>query len=233
VGSLGMVAAPADFDYRLRARLAASNNARHRGLFRFLPAPGVPAIALAASFAVLVAAAAVFQHGIPAGPGAPERGQLAAAATTAPGPAFTASASQPLASAPKDASANMDGSKNTPAAIKNLESMSKNLTTELRARNRASRSLKPGDERIVPAAANAVAVGPASSSLESSSRPASVISLVAVQVPTADQPLRVSLEDRRGTTRTVSLQPVTFGSQELIRRNSASRVLASSPKGIW
>jgi hypothetical protein len=233
VGSLGMVAAPADFDYRLRARLAASNNARHRGLFRFLPAPGVPAIALAASFAVLVAAAAVFQHGIPAGPGAPERGQLAAAATTAPGPASTASASQPLASAPKDASANMDGSKNTPAAIKNLESMSKNLTTELRARNRASRSLKPGDERVVPATASAVAVGPASSSLESSSRPASVISLVAVQVPAADQPMRVSLEDRRGTTRTVSLQPVTFGSQELIRRNSASRVLASSPKGIW
>jgi hypothetical protein len=78
-----------------------------------------------------------------------------------------------------------------------------------------------------------LAVGPKNGSLDSSSRPASVISLVAVQVPAASQPMSISLEDGRGTTRTVSLQPVTFGSQELIRRNSASRVLTSSPKGIW
>jgi hypothetical protein len=127
----------------------------------------------------------------------------------------------------------MDQSKNALAAIKNALSVSKNLTVELRARNRSNRSLKTGDERLVPTGTNAVAVGPKNSSLDSSSRPASVISLVAVQVPASDQPMRVSLEDGRGTTRTVSLQPVTFGSQELIRRNNASRVLASSSKGIW
>jgi len=226
VGSLGMVSAPADFDYRLRARLAASNSARRRGLFGFLPSPGVHAIALAASFAVLVAAAVIFKQLTPAGPGLHERGQLAA--TTALEPA-----SQPVASEPEDSNENMDQSKNAPAAIKNAGGVSKNLTADLRARNRSNRSLKPGDERFVPAAASSLAVGPKNSSLDSSSRPASVISLVAVQVPAPDQPMRVSLEDRRGATRTVSLQPVTFGSQELIRRNDASRVSTSSPKGIW
>jgi hypothetical protein len=229
VGSLGMVSAPADFDYRLRARLAASNNARRRGLFGFLPAPGVPAIALAASFAVLVAAAVVFKSITPAGPGAQERNQLAAAHE----PSSNAPVSQTVASESNDSNDKMDQSKNAPAAMKNAESISKNLTAEMRTRNRSNRSLRPGDERVAPAAFNAMNVGPKNSSLDSSSRPASVISLVAVQVPGANQPMRVSLEDRRGTTRTVSLQPVTFGSQELIRRNNASRVLASSPKGIW
>ncbi|HEV7857829.1 MAG TPA: hypothetical protein VGO91_04200 [Pyrinomonadaceae bacterium] len=230
VGSLGMVSAPADFDYRLRARLAASNNARRRGLFGFLPAPGVPAIALAASFAVLVAAAVIFKSVAPSGPGVHERGQIAA---TTPEPSSNASASRPVASERKDSNENMDQSGNTPAVMKNAALASKNLTAELRARNRSNRSLKPGDERAMPAATNAVAVGPQHNSLDSSSRPASVISLVAVQVPVADQPMKVSLEDRRGTTRTVSLQPVTFGSEELIRRNNPSRVPASSPKGIW
>jgi hypothetical protein len=233
LGSLGMVSAPADFDFRLRARLVASNNSRRRGLFGFLPAPGVPAIALAASFAVLVAAAVFFKHITPAGSNVHERAPLAAAAPEPASNASAASASQQVASASQDFKDKLDQSRNVPVAIKNSESASKNLTAELRARNRSNRILRTGEERFTPAASTAVAVGPASNSLDSSSRPASVISLVAVQVPAADQPMRVSLEDGRGTTRTVSLQPVTFGSQELIRRKNSSRVLSSSPKGIW
>jgi hypothetical protein len=172
----------------------------------------------------------VFKNIKPAVPGTHGRDQIAA---SAPEPASTAPASRQVSSESQDVQDKLDQSKNAPSAIKNAESAPKNLTAELRTRNRSNRSLKPGDERLVPAASNTLAVGPKNGSLDSSSRPASVISLVAVQVPAADQPMRVSLEDRRGATRTVSLQPVTFGSQELIRRKDASRVLASSPKGIW
>jgi hypothetical protein len=192
LGSLGMVSAPADFDFRLRARLAASNKARRRSLFGFLPAPGVPAIALAASFAVLVAAAVIFKQVTPTAPGLQERNQLA---SNAPVPSSNASASQGEESAPKDSSDKLDQSKNMPAGMRNAESAAKNFTAELRARSRANRSLKPGDERVAAVASNALAVGPKSSSLDSSSSPASVISLVAVQVPAADQPVKVSLED--------------------------------------
>jgi hypothetical protein len=233
VGSLGMVSAPADFDFRLRARLAATNGARsrRRSLFGFLPAPGMPAIALAASFALLVAAAVVFKQVRPSAPhGAQGNAQLASAPVA---PSSTSPSSKAVASAQGTPAENMDQARNTLSTVKATDNGPKNSTFEAKTRNRSNRILKPGDERILTAASNALAVGPKNNSQEFSSRPAPVISLVAVQVPAANQPMKVSLEDRRGTTRTVSLQPVTFGSQELIERNGASRVSTSSSRGIW
>jgi hypothetical protein len=230
VGSLGMVNAPADFDFRLRARLAASKESRRRGLFRFLHAPSAPAIALAASFALLVAAGVIFKQVQFNGHGSGAREQLAAA----PAPSSNAPASQAIMREPTAVAANMDETKSATVAMKHAESGPTILTAEMKPRSRSNRMMKPGEERVAPTAASTVSVGPGgNSSLEFSSRPAPVISLVAVQVPAADQPMKVSLEDGRGTTRTVSLQPVTFGSQELIERNGAARVLASSPKGVW
>ncbi|MEA2176535.1 MAG: hypothetical protein QOD00_4127 [Blastocatellia bacterium] len=232
VGSLGMVNAPADFDFRLRARLAASKESRRRGLFRFLPAPSAPAIALAASFALLVAAGVIFKQVQFNGHGSGRREQAASATT--PAPSSNAPAPQAIKREPTAVAANMDETKSATVSMKHSESGPTILTAEMKPRNRSNRMMKPGEERTGPTAASTVAVGPGgNSSLEFSSRPAPVISLVAVQVPAADQPMKVSLEDGRGTTRTVSLQPVTFGSQELIERKGASRVLASSPKGVW
>jgi hypothetical protein len=69
--------------------------------------------------------------------------------------------------------------------------------------------------------------------MEFSSRPAPVISLFEVHVPEANQPMKVSLEDRRGKTRTLSVQRVTFGSQELVEQLGAQRAPLQSSKGIW
>jgi hypothetical protein len=232
VGSLGMVNAPADFDFRLRARLAASKESRRRGLFRFLPAPSAPAIALAASFALLVAAGIIFKQVQFNGHGSGAREQAASATT--PAPSSNAPAPQAIKREPTAVAANMYETKSATVSMKHSESGPTILTAEMKPRSRSNRMIKPGEERVAPNDTGTVAVGPSgNSSLEFSSRPAPVISLVAVQVPAADQPMKVSLEDGRGTTRTVSLQPVTFGSQELIERKGASRVLASSPKGVW
>jgi hypothetical protein len=231
VGSLEAVSAPADFDYRLRARLAAAKSAGRPGIFRFLFAPGAPAIALAASFAVLVAAAVIFKHVELPHSNIHQRAELTAAV-----PAPSSSAPSPQAVEKREAKAsteNPDRTRNANDFVKSAETGPKILTAELKTRSRSNRISRQGDERLVPSAANVVAVGRKNNSQEFSGSAAPVISLVAVPVPTTNQPTRISLEDGRGTTRTVSLQPVTFGSQELIERNGASRVLATSPKGIW
>ena len=65
IGGLESVKTPADFDYRLRARLAAERSLPRR--MQWLPtfAPGAQAIALAATFVLLVGATAFLRGIIP------------------------------------------------------------------------------------------------------------------------------------------------------------------------
>jgi hypothetical protein len=60
MGSLPAVSAPSDFDWKLRARLTRSVGAQRRWWHGSL-APGAPAIAIAASFALLVSIAVIFK----------------------------------------------------------------------------------------------------------------------------------------------------------------------------
>lgn len=61
VGSLGVVSAPADFDFRLRARLAAEKSV-HPSLARRIFAPTSHAIAIAAAFVLIVAVAVALKQ---------------------------------------------------------------------------------------------------------------------------------------------------------------------------
>lgn len=61
VGSLGVVSAPADFDFRLRARLAAEKSVRP-SLAQRIFAPTSHAVAIAAAFVILVAAAVALKQ---------------------------------------------------------------------------------------------------------------------------------------------------------------------------
>src|SRR5918912_1998496 len=80
VGSLGPVSAPPDFDFRLRARLAAAKaDADQRAPWRsFLSS--VPAISLAAAFALLVAGFVIYKQMRPR----PPAGGLAGETATRP-----------------------------------------------------------------------------------------------------------------------------------------------------
>src|SRR5918998_725176 len=63
VGSLETVAAPPDFDFRLRARLGAAGQEDRRRLAAWPGfAPGMSAIALAASLALVIGAAIIFKQ---------------------------------------------------------------------------------------------------------------------------------------------------------------------------
>ncbi|MGA9997110.1 MAG: PDZ domain-containing protein [Pyrinomonadaceae bacterium] len=61
VGQLGVVSAPSDFDFRLRARLAAEKSVRPSPVRRIF-APTSHAVAIAAAFVIIFAAAVVFKQ---------------------------------------------------------------------------------------------------------------------------------------------------------------------------
>lgn len=61
VGSLGVVSAPSDFDFRLRARLAAEKSVRP-SLARRLFAPTSQAMALASAFVIIIAVAVAYKQ---------------------------------------------------------------------------------------------------------------------------------------------------------------------------
>ena len=62
LGKVPAVSAPADFDFRLRARLAATRERRRASFGRFNFSPGNLAITVAASFALLFALAVAVQQ---------------------------------------------------------------------------------------------------------------------------------------------------------------------------
>jgi hypothetical protein len=54
--------------------------------------------------------------------------------------------------------------------------------------------------------------------------------VVELPVRSASQPVRVSLDGRSGARRTVTLEPVVFGSQDMAGRGLSR---ASAPQDIW
>jgi hypothetical protein len=57
--------------------------------------------------------------------------------------------------------------------------------------------------------------------------------LISLSVRGTGQRARILYGDGQGATHAVSLQPVTFGSQEFIERNASQRVSTSDQRGAW
>lgn len=208
VASVEPVAAPLDFDWKLRARLAAERSAGANGRFRLSLAPGIPAIALAALFMLLIAAAVyVKQSG-------PERLSPAPAVAAINAPAPQTLATQDKSSASPSRS---DEGRNRVLTA----ATARKPVGVRRPRAGAGGQVKspgPGSE----AATVAVAAAPLGTvrSTDFSSSVAPVITLSPVPVRTPTQPVKVLLDEGSGNLRTVALQPVTFGSQEILRRSA-------------
>jgi len=225
VGSLEQVSAPPDFELRLRARLAASGNGGGRwpSLRSFLAS--APAIAVAASFALLAAGVIIYKQ---LKPGAATNQPAVAASSNAERKVETATASPtPKIETPPTESRGQKTPVNLPVVNKERE-------TGLAARNKnitrgQPRQVNPGNLQIV---SNETAVRPAQEIKPGVRNPSTLAQNQLVELPVRPitQPVRVSLGDASGAKRTVTLQPVVFGSQDLTGRN-ASR--ATSSQGIW
>ena len=208
LSSLGTIEAPGDFDFRLRARLAGekAGNAHFPLTFANLSF-GVRAGAVAALLVVFGAVA--FLNFKPS-----SNNSLVANNTT------------PLPKA-------VDG-KQTPAVAVAPVAVEKN-------------PIALGDEsKVVPrrpvtpkfAALATARQAPRMGIREEASTPARIIRASEMNARAADypiessaQPMKVSLDNGKGSSRTISLPPVSFGSQRVMAQGSAP--LMASARGSW
>jgi len=192
VGSLEPVAAPGDFDLRLRARLANERQGRARQPFAFCFVVGTPAITVAALVVMLAVALVWFaqrnQNQVPAiaadstrqEPSLPNQSSLASNKHDAP------------VQTPEVLSPSVVNSK--PTDHQNREG---NNYKEI---NNKSAGVNVRDYGVLPA-----------ESIKQIEQKAGEVSLSAPL-----KPMVVSMEDDRGATRRISLPPVSFGAQRMV-----------------
>lgn len=220
VRGLGKVEAPADFEYRLRARMAAGGVRGRRSplgglrlVYAFAP------VAVAACFLVVSAALYLRQaarkspaEAPPASASVPARGAAAERATATPSGAVVEEVKRADARSPEVASA--------PAVFGPQPAVYR--------RRPASR---PAREVAESPAARA---GQRNATLSLSSARVITGSGVTIALKTPAEPMRVILRDESGAGRVVPMRAVSFGSQELIAREGVSRqATAAVNEGVW
>jgi hypothetical protein len=239
VGSLETVAAPPDFDFRLRARLAATAGEGRRRFAWPGFAPGMSAMAVAASLALLIGAWVIFRQVNSTRQAATQpTGTVATvpANNAAPTPVGSAPASTPPVESPVEYVAKYDGD---------------NSQRTLRALNRRGRSIDVFHEpklNVEPVTAASTTNDTGIRSIDFGAlRPAPQLYPTGISNPAVDpnpaiivpiralaQPAKFLFDDERGTAlRTFSLRNVTFGSERLIENGEASGVGEQDASDIW
>jgi hypothetical protein len=207
VGSLGTVAAPPDFDYRLRARLASDSSSAG---FHLNSAYWPFARRGFAVAAVLI----VFATGVVLVRNVVNKRSEVVVTTVNPEP-------PPKQQSP--ANSETSASNATPAPTKELtagaqESDPRKIRNERSPRpgSRSQRSLT-----AVDFSSQRAEVVNGSETVASSGAPA------VFPIDASLQPLRVSLDDGRGNAKTISVPTISFGSQRLPNGNQFAQ------KGVW
>jgi hypothetical protein len=218
IADLGTVSAPADFDFRLRARLAREKSAvgNGGGLARFLKVPlpiGVAALVL------LMAVGGILIKNWRGNsiqspeistrtPSGLDKGTAAASGSVAASrePALP---SEPILAKP----AQQTGTASQPRTNRNGNNIRPNSLVARKGGATATRDMGLSSAAEI------------TSNQTESANPA-------VLVPLDGRVLRISIDDGRGTSRTVSLPTVSFGSQRLMSGNAFSQPVSSS-KGVW
>ncbi|MET0650484.1 MAG: hypothetical protein ABW208_28070 [Pyrinomonadaceae bacterium] len=213
VGGLGKVEAPADFDFRLRARMAASKTGGGRGRFsgsRWLY--GFAPVAVAACF-VIVSATLYFRQAVRKN--APD----APAVASAPAP-HVEQAQNPSA----ESQSNPDEPAAQPKSAEFASAAMRKPARDVSPRVRHARAVAPRAERRPDIAQQNTFINSVTG--------ARVITRIPVKA--SAEPLRVILRDERGTGRVVPVRSVSFGSQDFLAREAAVRSsVATEVGGVW
>ncbi|MDX6530118.1 MAG: hypothetical protein QOH41_2408 [Blastocatellia bacterium] len=191
VGSLEPVAAPGDFELRLRARLANERQSGTRQPFIFRFVIGAPAIAAAALIVVLALSLAWFTQ-----------------RKTSQSPAI---ASRPIQPAPAISNPHEDKEK---VRVPEQTAAINPVVGEVRPAGRLNRNA--GAYR-----GSGIASGSGISASDYGASPAESIKQIEqrageVSLSAPFKPMVVSMQDDRGETRRISLPPVSFGAQRLV-----------------
>ena len=229
LGGLPAVEAPADFDFRLRARLFTAESERKRLARAWSFAPGALSLALAASFVMLIGAAVFLRpsanvempnlarnQSIPPPPSS-VRSETAAPVETAQPSGATEAAPLGVADEPLETA---ELERETIEESNGLSGAEQRQLARALERRRAS-----ADALASRAAAEAGL--PARAFNES----APVLS-VPVGHPT--QPLQVMMRDEAGASRAVAIEPVSFGAQDMAGRlRQPRRASLPADQGVW
>lgn len=208
VSSLGMVEAPGDFEFRLRARLAGEKRgvAHHFSLgsfsFGFRSAAFVSLLLLFASALLIVSMRS------------PRDSSLTASDAT---PAATAVDSKGLYQPAADQQSNQPTVAMAPNTLNTQATPAQKRRGEKIASAGNTGRLKTRDMASVPARV----FRPSDLAVRASDFP----------IEARSQALKVSLDDGRGSSRTISLPAVSFGSQRAVSQSTSP--LIASARGSW
>jgi hypothetical protein len=229
VGELEPVAAPPDFEFRLRARIAAHENtpAARFAWPDFAPRALGLAFAACLVLAVIATLRPHNQTSLPAG-------DPSVAQSTVGHQAAPAQVAQRNSEPTSTASINSDDTpilapiEKTPTrgprhtqAIEHVGSLRSVPRAALGANERTeSENFGVGSAPLVTSAV--VANAPAT------------LSTISLSVPNSSAPLRVTLKDLQGTARTISVDPVSFGARDLLGGHArVVRASANDSQGVW
>lgn len=238
VRGLGRVEAPPDFEFRLRARMAASRPGGGGGLFtRLFPVSGLAWAAVAVCI-LSVSAAVYFRQSQPAKHDASNGGEVASVPQVQASPTVNESnnmgvkATQPTdAGQPTNVGATVAYAGTAPA-VTPRGTTSKRGASHARERETVAREPRndlPRGGSVDAAVSTARVKLPL---FNSGANVASNVPAQSIQLGTSAGTLRVVLRDERGTL--VPMRTVSFGSQEPLSRESASRrANAKDDEGVW
>lgn len=225
IGSLEVVSAPADFDFRLRARLAEvkSGNARSFAWGSF--APGARSLALAASLVVTLSVGLIVQ----------QAGLLRNISDSPQEIAAVAPARTPVPFNTPSISARMREDVTTVSP----SSAQTELPLEISKRNRS----RMPSEFVSKASSSNEVIGTNDSGVRTTppqilpvgipdplSQPSASI---AVPVQASMKSATMIVEDAQAKPQTISLRPVSFGGQSVIDESDAKKMFLQTAHGIW
>jgi hypothetical protein len=230
VGGLEKVSAPADFDFRMRARMAAeasAGRATRSGWFNFSPA--ALSWPLAACFALVISATFYFQQQpSPAMSTTTEQSRTVAVMET---PAPQASLDETISQNAPALSGETRQSFDTPSLKNALAARRRMLpvravgrttvdAAQVRAAVEESNSASLPSVPVMHAANNTATTGERV--------------LIPLQVSAQERPLKVLLQETGGNARTISVDSVSFGSRDVIGRPATiSKASLSTNQGVW
>jgi hypothetical protein len=221
VRGLERVEAPADFEFRLRARLASTRGGGRGNPLR--PVYGFASIAVAALF--LFVSASLYFRQVRQTESESARRQAATKAVAA------------KADVPGQVSGHVEGVGTGSADTELVSAEGPARSSIPRRKAQASaRANYPTHAREVAQKVRPAVAG-AQNSLTAAVKGAGVINrspTVAIPVGTSAESLRVVLRDESGASRVVPMRSVSFGSQELIaREGQGRRAPVTDKEGVW
>ncbi|HJR07333.1 MAG TPA: hypothetical protein VJ842_08755 [Pyrinomonadaceae bacterium] len=244
ISGLEKVSAPADFDFRVRARMAAELAARRAPrtrLFNF--APAALSWPLAACLALVVSAALYFQQQQPDATLSEHASNASPLSRVAEATAINEQANAQTS----DQVGEVAGDQAREEAKVVVNTGQDDAATHSKNQTAQRRRVLP--ERAVAAAVREATLETAGTRVEDSSSAGLMGStvrfdatnarrgegaLIPVQLGASERPLNVVLRDRSGEARTISVDSVSFGSRDVIGRPASfAKASLSSNQGVW